>query len=197
VRRGELLAGLGAEIDPRWARAYSFHAQLDLGLEACERGLLARHGAEPLPAALQHLGDHALCAGVSAEDLAYLAQQLQRRQYEAGDTLVRRGDVGDALFLLMRGVVSVVVPLPTGGHKRLDTLTAGMSFGESGLLRGGQRTADVHADTAVECLSLDKATLARLEAERPLLMARLLHNLLARSAQTIARLTAEVAALEG
>jgi glutaminase len=58
VKRGELLATLGSEVDPRHARAFSFQAQLDLGIEACERGLLARHGQGHAAAALDRLADH-------------------------------------------------------------------------------------------------------------------------------------------
>ncbi len=197
VRRGELLSELGAEIDPRWARAYSFHAQLDHGLEACERHLLERHGADNVPAPIDSLAQHRLCDGLAADDVALLAAQVRHCSFDAGDTLVRRGDAADALFFIMRGVVSVVLPLAHGTHKRLATLSAGMSFGESALLDGGRRTADVHADTQVECLTLGSAEFAALEASRPMLMVRLLHNLLRSSADTTARLTAEVAALEG
>ncbi len=197
VRRGDLLAGLGAEVDPRHARAYSFQPQLDLGLEACERGLLLRHAADLRPDVLDGLAQHRLCAGASADDIADLARRLTPRSFGAGDAIVCQGDPADTLFLLMRGQVSVVVPLPQGGHKRLATLTAGMAFGESALLSGGKRTAHVHADTEVDCLTLDTAAFLRLEQERPTLMVRLLHNLLRGSAETIERLTAEVAALEG
>ncbi len=72
-----------------------------------------------------------------------------------------------------------------------------MSFGEAALLRGGRRTADVVADTEVECLVLPLARFEALESTRPRLLVRLLHTLLQGSAETIERLTAEVAALEG
>jgi glutaminase len=197
VRRGDLLAGLGAEVAPRCARAYGFHTQLDLGLEACERGLLQRHAAAPGPEALAHLAQHRLCAGADSGDVAYLATQLEARGYSAGDTLVSAGDPADALFLLMRGQVSVFVHLPQGGDKRLATLSAGMSFGEQALLSSGRRSASVAADTEVECLVLPVARFVALEHTRPRLLACLLRNLLQTSAETVERLTAEVAALEG
>jgi CRP-like cAMP-binding protein len=111
--------------------------------------------------------------------------------------LVCRGDPADAIYLLQRGEVSVVVGLPAGGVKRLATLSAGMVFGESALLAGGQRSADVRADTAVECWTLGIEDFAALERERQTLAIRLLKNLLHTSADTTRRLTTEVAALEG
>jgi glutaminase len=197
VRRGELLADLGAEVDPRCARAFSFQPQLDLGLEWCERGLLARHAPSRVLTAIVGLGEHRLCAGASAADVAHLAAVVEHGRFDAGSTILQRGEPADALYLLMRGEVSVVVSLQAGGHKRLATLSAGMAFGETALIAGGKRSADVNADTDVECLMLGATAFAALETERPGLMIRLLHNLLQNSADTTARLTAEVAALEG
>lgn len=196
VRRGDLLAGLGSEVAPRHARAYSFQSQLDLGIEACERALLARHGGHHAAAALGALSEHRLCHGASEAELQVLQAALQRRSLSAGQVLMRRGEASDALLLLMRGEVSVVVPLPQGGTRRLATLSAGMALGESALLAGGRRSADVVADTEVELLALTAAAFAQLQRDCPPLAIRLLHNLLATSSEAVERLTAEVAALE-
>lgn len=203
VRRGDLLADLGGDLAPQALAAVCFQPQLDLALEWCERGLLARHGAAvagaaaPLASASVTLAQHRLCAGLSAADLADLQACLEPRQHESGTLIVRRGDPADSLYLLERGEVSVIVDLPQGGHQRLSTLSAGMSFGEAALIAGGMRSANVRADTAVACWVLAAAAFERLKAERPALAITLLHNLLASASDTIRRLTTEVAALEG
>ncbi|WP_298830408.1 glutaminase A [uncultured Piscinibacter sp.] len=199
VRRGELLAALDNEVDPRAARAFSFQPQLDLGLEWCERGLLADQvdTAGQAHAGLTGLADHRLCAGTSAEDVAVLERVVTRQSFEPGTLVVKRGDPAEAVYFLMRGEVSVVVDLAAGGQKRLSTLSAGMSFGEMALLDGGVRSASVRADTPVECWSLDRAVFAQLERERPALALRLLRNLLQATLQTAVQLTSEVTALEG
>jgi len=199
VRRGELLGALDAEIHPAAAPALQFHPQLDLGLEACERELLRLAGVVPVAAQAPAiaLAAHAFCAGAAPGDIAHLESIVERSQFEAGSLLVRRGEPGDAIYLLLRGQVSVVVDLPGGGHKRLATLTAGMGFGELALVSGGVRSADVRADTTVECATLGAAAFARLEAERPALGIVLLRNLLRGAGRTALQLTAEVAALEG
>ncbi len=197
VRRGELLAGFSTELDPKCARAVSFQPQLDLGLEWCERGLLERHAAGHAVSAIAGLAEHRLCTGASAADIAALEARVERCQFEPGSMIVRRGDAADKLYFLVRGEVSVIVELPQGGFKRLSTLSAGMGFGESALIAGGTRSADVRADTAVECCTLGAEAFARLEHDCPSLMIRLMHNLLHSTANTAVRLTAEVAALEG
>jgi glutaminase len=197
VRRGELLAAFSSELNPHSARSVSFQPQLELGLEWCERGLLERYATARAPSAIAGLAEHRLCVGATAADVAHLEALVERCQFEAGASIVRRGDAADALYFLMRGEVSVIVELPQGGFKRLSTLSAGMGFGESALIAGGVRSADVRADTAVDCCTLGAEAFARLEHERPSLMIRLLHNLLHSTANTAVRLTSEVAALEG
>lgn len=195
VRRGELLAGLETELAPQAAAAVVFQPQLDLGLEHCERALLAgsAEAAWPVP----QLAAHPLFEGAAAADVEWLTPRLERRAWEAGALVLQRGQAADALYLLMSGQVSVVVDVPEGGRRRLSTLSAGMCFGELALVSGGQRSADVRADTPVDCYTLDAATFAALEHERPSLMIRLLHRLLQTSAATTLQLTREVAALEG
>jgi CRP-like cAMP-binding protein len=58
------------------------------------------------------------------------------------------------------------------------------------------RSADVRADTTVECATLDAATLERLQLERPALAIAVLRNLLESATRTAVQLTTEVAALE-
>jgi glutaminase len=196
VRRSGLLADFSAELDPHCARAVSFQPQLDLGLEWCERGLLQRHGTGAALASACTLAEHRLCAGVSAADLALLGQHVQQQSFEPGAVIVRSGDIADTLFLVLRGEVSVAVQLPGGGYRRLSTLSAGMSFGETALTHCGVRSADVRADTPVLCATLSTAAFAQLEQQSPQLCLRLLQNALRGAMETAVRLTADVAALE-
>jgi len=197
VRRGELLAGLDSMLAPQAIAVVSFQPALDAALEWCERRLLARPVDRGAAHGMLPLAENRLCRGLSADELSHLQAQLQRSQHESGTLIVQRGEPADALYLLSSGEVSVIVALPGGGHKRLSTLSAGMVFGESALIAAGQRSADVRADTAVDCWALGADVFERLKREQPHLAITLLHNLLASAGETIGRLTAEVAALEG
>ena len=70
-----------------------------------------------------------------------------------------------------------------------------MGFGELGVIDGGVRSADVRADTAVECLLLGQEAFAKLGVEAPGAKIVLLENMLRNSAATVTRLTREVTAL--
>jgi glutaminase len=91
----------------------------------------------------------------------------------------------------------VSIGLPDGGRRRLATLGPGMTFGESALLDGGRRTADIHADSEVACLVLSVDAFEELLTERPDVAAQVLRNLLRTVGATAARLTREVAVLAG
>jgi glutaminase len=197
VRRGQLQDDFSSDVNPRHQGAVVFQPQLDLGLEWCERRLLERHTPAQRPRAVARLAEHPLCAGASADDLAWLVSQAPSCIWEPGSWVLRRGEVADALYLLLRGEVSVLIPLPQGGTQRLATLSAGMCFGEAALLDNAVRGADVRADTEVECAVLPVAALSQAESERPALAVRMLKGLLRSAASTTARLTAEVSVLEG
>jgi glutaminase len=101
------------------------------------------------------------------------------------------------LYFLMSGEVSVIVELPTGRLKRLSTVSPGMGFGELALVEGGVRSADVRADTPVECYTFTKKVFEQLDETHAELKSSLLYNLLRMVAQITHRLTEEVIALEG
>lgn len=194
VRR-DLLDGLGGEVHPRDVRALRFQPQLDGALEWCERQLVARHVADRQPQWRVTLAEHGLCTGLSPEEVDWLDARLLRQSADAGTVLVHVGDQADEMYLLLQGEVSVVVPLPAGGSARLATLGPGMSFGEAALLEGGARSAEVRADTQVECGILTREAFEAIERERPALAIRLLRQWLRTAAQTVVRLTSEVSAL--
>ncbi len=196
VRRGDLQDDFSTEINARHQSAVIFQPQLDLGLEWCERRLLDRHSPARRSIGLAGLAEHPLCRGASADDLAWLTTQASMRLWEPGSWVLQRGDPADCLYLLLQGEVSVLIRLPQGGTKRLATLSPGMCFGEAALLDSAVRSADVRADTEVECAVLPVTALRQAEVERPALALQVLKSLLRSAAASTARLTAEVAVLE-
>ncbi len=173
----------------------SIFADLDAALEWCEERVLA--GAAACEEPVLTLKQHELCAGLGADELHALGAVLQPRRFAPGDVIVREGDRAEELFLLMRGRVSVTVDLPGGERKRIATVSPGMVFGELTVVDRSRRTADVRADTVVECLALPAVELDRLGETRPAVTTTILRNLLRNVHRTVNRLSREVAALEG
>jgi hypothetical protein len=69
-------------------------------------------------------------------------KQLERRNLEQGDALMKQGDPGDELYLLLDGVVDVEVDGDV-----VAEIGPGALLGERALLEGGTRTATVWATT--------------------------------------------------
>jgi len=170
-------------------------ADLDVALEWCENQLLAESCGVPAVVGALALADHDLCRGLGASGLAHLERVLERRSFPTGAAIVRRGDSAEELFLLTSGEVSVIVDLPGGAQRRLATLSAGKTFGELAVVQRAPRTADVRADTAVECWVLPTVALERLARTDPGITITILENLLRNAAQTLARANQEVVTL--
>ncbi len=171
---------------------------LDQALEAAEGHLIMVRSTTP-PGAPQEvaLAEHDLLRGLSPTAAAAVQARLKFLSFRRGEMLVRQGDTSGDLFLITKGEVSVVLELDGGQAKRLSTLSAGMTFGELTALTGAARTADVRADTAVECYVLPKAAWDSLTEVSATARMGLLENMLRSAAALAMSLTAEVAALEG
>jgi branched-chain amino acid transport system substrate-binding protein len=65
--------------------------------------------------------------------------------YDAGETIVKQGAVGDCLYLIVSGTVTVVFTPPDGAALEITTIGEGECFGEMALLTGEPRAADVIA----------------------------------------------------
>jgi CRP-like cAMP-binding protein len=167
--------------------------ELDAAIEWCEERIVS---SGPIIRHAIALADHPVLAGLGADELAVVAGALAVRRWSAGESIVRRGDPADELFLLTSGELSVYVPLEgREPGRRLATLTAGMVLGEVSFLGGGTRTADVLADSDVEAWILDTTSFAGIRREHPGVAAALLENLYRILAGIAKRLTDEVASI--
>ncbi len=122
---------------------------------------------------------------------------LQYRRFDRGTQVVRAGDPAEELFLINEGQLSVTLALTGGDTKRVATASAGMVLGELAIIGQRKRTADVWADTAVECYVLTAAALERLRLTNPALACALLENLLRIVSRLARRTNEELALLAG
>lgn len=94
-----------------------------------------------------------LCEMLSDAEIGVLAELSRPRQFAAGEVVFSEGDQGDALFVLQRGEVEVVMRAPgDGAEKALAVLAPPASFGEMSLVDREVRSATVRART--ECIAL-------------------------------------------
>lgn len=83
---------------------------------------------------------------LSKTDLETLAGTLVRKRFGQDSVIVRQGDYGDSLFILVEGLLVVSVMDSGGNRKEVKRITPGTCFGEFSLLTGSPRTASVQAE---------------------------------------------------
>ncbi len=91
---------------------------------------------------------------LSTAELHRLAELARARSFAAGEVIFEEGDLGDSLFVVVRGQVEVARRQPGGGMHSLAVLSPPEFFGEMGLIDKDFRSATVHAKTDVALLQL-------------------------------------------
>jgi len=95
-------------------------------------------------------------------ELTNVAEKMTKRQFIAGDVVIRQGESGEEFYLISDGTVDVM----REGHE-VAQLGSGDFFGEAALITGEPRNATVVANDNVETYVLDKAEFqAAIEASR-------------------------------
>ena len=102
-----------------------------------------------------------LFAGLSGEELAPVAAIAVEEQREAGEDILREGELGDALYLVVEGHVRI-----HRGGQTLAQLGERESFGEMAVLDPAPRSATVTAETPVTLLKLSELEFRELLEEK-------------------------------
>ena len=119
--------------------------------------------------ALQHWE---LARALSPDDLKQIAQGAECRVYSPGDVVVKQGEAGQSLFLILAGSVEVVQEVASGAMP-VAVLREKDVFGEWSLLTGELRRATVRAREETEVLEIEKAGLQPVLLKQPSLADRL------------------------
>lgn len=113
-----------------------------------------------------------LFADLGRRHLNQLADAAQIVSYRQGTTVIREGDPGATLFVIVDGTADV-----SRGGRTLATLSPGEFFGEVSLLDGGPRTASIVAQTPLTAVRLFRAPFYRLVQAEPAIGVRVLAEL--------------------
>jgi CRP-like cAMP-binding protein len=104
---------------------------------------------------------------LSEEDALRLGERVDTRTYAAGDTIIRRGDPGDCMFVISKGWVRVPILDEIGKQAYMAQLGERQFFGEMALLTGEPRNADVVAGSDCTCIVIPDKALKDLIAQYP------------------------------
>ena len=108
-----------------------------------------------------------LFEGLDPEDLQRIATTSEERTWADGEALMREGDLGDEMVVLVTGSVRVTRLEPDGSEREVRRYAAGEHIGELAVLRERPRAATVSADGPVRGLLIGGAAVKSILRERP------------------------------
>src|SRR5438034_1110252 len=117
-----------------------------------------------------------LFAGLRPSQARIVVLMGELKHFRPGETIVRRGERGDEMFVIIEGTTEVLAG-DGSGRQRINQLRRGDVFGEMGLVRRAERTADVVAAGAVDVLALDERFLRRIQNRYPRIASKVFLNL--------------------
>lgn len=100
----------------------------------------------------------------------------EMRRFGPGEAIVRRGEVGNEMYVILQGRTEVWAG-SAESRRKVAELKRGDVFGEMGLIRGDERTADVVAAGPVEVFAVTDRLLERVQARYPRIAVKLYRNL--------------------
>ncbi len=139
----------------------------------------------------------ALLEDLSAQETDTLGALMPKVHASPGQTLIREGDLGDWMLLILAGTVDVCKQTESGEASRLAVLRQGTSIGEMSMLDAAPRYASCIALDDVQAGVLTRATVSQLIHTHPAIGAKLLVKLTQLLAQRLRNTSSQlVKALE-
>jgi len=117
-----------------------------------------------------------LFAGLRPAQARIVVLMGELKRFEPGEPIVRRGERGDEMYVIIQGTSDVL--LGDGvGRRPIARLRRGDVIGEMGLVRHDERSADVVAASGVEVLAVDERFLRRIQNRYPRIASKVFLNL--------------------
>ncbi len=163
------------KLGEKFAGAFVTYPDNDLALEWCESCLLEHTRHSRASSYRAKPADYHIFKELTEAELKIIQPLLQPRTFKAGHKIISAGDAAREVFFLSRGNVNVY--LPGEERHRLARFSPGMSFGELAFLDGAPRSANIVADTDVECDLLTLADFQALGESHPAIKIKMLEQL--------------------
>lgn len=103
-----------------------------------------------------------LFKGIPSEELSHIAQIAEEVEYGPGEAVVREGESGDAMYLIVDGAVRV-----HSGEQVFAELGVKQVFGEMAILDAEPRSATVTPITDLTLLRIQRDDFHEILAEKP------------------------------
>ena len=106
-------------------------------------------------------------SGLGPSELAAIASVTEELDFDEDRTVIKQNDVGETLFLIIRGSVQVIMEDAEGKEVLLNSIEAGGAFGEMALIDDSPRSATIRTVEPCRFLILHKQEFKEIAMEFP------------------------------
>jgi glutaminase len=196
ARLSSLRRYMKAKLGDRFTSDYRAFDDNDIALEWCENRFLNARLPTSADSGSMAIESYELFRGLTPEEIRVIANVLERRCYRPNDIIVETGAEAREVYFVSRGSVIVTLKLASGAERRLGVFSAGMAFGEVGMLDRAPRSARVIAETDVECHLLKREDFDALGETHPRIKITLLTNMALGIARLLRKATREISVFD-
>ena len=107
---------------------------------------------------IEELKNFPLLKNLTDDDLTALETYVKEESFNEGDNIIKEGDIGDTLYILISGKVDVIKKTIYDDEFICASLDASMHclFGEMAVIDNDKRSATIKAKTECKTLSLNR-----------------------------------------
>jgi len=105
--------------------------------------------------------------GLTVAELAAVGSVTEDVYYQPGEVVIKRGDMGETMYLIIDGEVSVHIGDESGKEIEVDRIREGDYFGEMALFENVARSATIRTETESRLLMLHKQEFNEIVREYP------------------------------
>ena len=123
------------------------------------------------------IGNSKFYADFTREDVEQLTAFMQVYRANAGQTIIREGDVDDYMLLVIEGRVEIVKTDSQGNHRPMTAVGPGATLGEMSMIDGEPRFATCIAVDTTTFSVLSRDNMVKIILEEPSLGSKILIKL--------------------
>jgi predicted RND superfamily exporter protein len=125
----------------------------------------------------QVIDNSPLFKGMTTREVKRFALLGHIEDEKEGGMIIRQGDAGNSMLLLLKGELTILVDNAQGVSKKVATVLPGEIIGEMSLLSNEIRSASVQAQSDAQLLRIDARVLDKVDASYPRLAIKIRKNI--------------------
>jgi CRP-like cAMP-binding protein len=143
------------------------------------------------------VGQSPFFAEFEREDIDLLADYMRVYRAQPGQSLIREGEEGDFMLMILSGMVDISKNSTDGERQLMTTVGPGHTLGEMSMIDGEPRFATCEAADTVTFAVLTRDSMANIILEKPSLGAKILIKLVTLLSQRLRHTSAQLLKLMG